>query len=377
MSNNLNSDKTIEANIQKFRILKSDDPGWNEYLYKFPESYQDINFTAHYHILMEKRGDGTAELFVYEEDEKIYFHPYMIKPITKVGSVYLEPGFFDIQSVFGYTGPIVNTNDHSFIEAANNIFEEYCKQRGIIAELIRFNPLLENHYLSSSSDFLEVIPLKEYVYLDLTQPDDIIFRNYRHALRKNINQAKQYLNWDWKIVNSEEDFNKFVYLFEKHMIELNVDQYYLNNSEYYSALFEFLKSNGSLFIALDNNNNDFIIAGELLVYNNKTVYFLHSAREITNHISSNVHNYLIHLAFINLKNRGFEKVLIGGGVSDSSEDSLLKFKKKFSKTSKIFYLGKRIFNFEHYEYLNQIWLKEFPHLIDKRKNFVLKYRSVS
>jgi hypothetical protein len=343
----------------------------------FPEEYHDINFTSQYHSLMEKRGDGIAELFVYQEGEKIYFHPYMINPILKIGSVNIKPELFDIQSVFGYTGPIVNTNDRSFIASANITFEKNCMERGIIAELIRFNPLLENHNLLSLSEILEIIPLKEYVYLDLTQTEDLIFKNYRHALRKNINHAKQYLNWYWTLANSKDSYYEFVKLFEKHMIELNVDKYYLNNSEYYDALYELLKTKGSLFTAFGLNENKPVIAGELLVYNNKTVYFLHSAREITNPISSNIHNYLIHLAFINLKNRGFEKVLIGGGVSDSSEDSLLKFKKKFSNSVRMFTIGKRIFNSDMYKYLIQIWAKEFPHLTEKRQNFVLKYRCVT
>jgi hypothetical protein len=358
-----------------YKIIKSTDQLWNNYLYRFPQKYHDINYTSQYHKLMEAKGEGEAELFVIEDGEKLFFHPYMINQIKNIGSVKIEREIYDIKSVFGYTGPIANTTDEKFIQDSNDLFEEICTKRGIIIELIRFNPLLENHFFQSKSQNIKIFPLKEYVFIDLTQSEEITYNNYKHSLRRNITRAETFLNWDWKIVNEKEIFLKICSLLQKQMQELNFGNMYIGNEKYFNILYEFTSDSALVFCVYDKKS-DKIIAAEIFVFNDNDskVYFLHSVRDVYDSRSSAVHNYLINKAYLHLRSKGFKTILFGGGRSNSSEDSLLRFKKNYSRSTKSFYLGKRVFNEEIYRNIIHIWENEFPHLIDTKKDYVLKYR---
>jgi hypothetical protein len=192
-------------------------------------------------------------------------------------------------------------------------------------------------------------------------------------LQRNIKTVQKYLNWNWKIVDDKKKFFEAMRLWEKRMKELEVHETYIGDQEYYNVLNNFSLNNANLLAASDDITQKIIVA-ELFVFDKKTVYLLHSSREINDQRSSNLHNYLVHQAIYHFKRKGFSSLVLGGGVSNSSEDSLLKFKKKFSETSKYFYIGKRIFNENIYTNLCQIWKKQFPHLVDEKQNFILKYR---
>lgn len=359
----------------KYQIIESDDPEWDKILYSLPAEFHDINFTARYHKLMETVYSAKAELFVATEDEKIFFHPYLIRQIANVGSVQIDDELFDIQSAFGYTGPVTNTDNTEFIQASNCLFEQVCSSKNIVAEFIRFNPLLQNHNLSVNTHNIELSNLKEYIVMDLTQSLETINQNYKHSLRTNIRVAKEYPNWDWTVSNQKDISLKAGGLIQKRLDEKRVEQLYNLHTNYYEKLSDFIISDGYTFIAYDKLT-DKPIAAEVFIFDKNHVYFLHSARDIEDPRSSNINTCLIHEAILFFKNEGFKWFFMGGGVTNSSDDSLLKFKKKFSQNVRNFFIGKRIFNNETYSKLCDIWEKEFPQLIEKRKGIVLKYQSV-
>jgi hypothetical protein len=355
------------------QIIDSCDPLWNIYLYSFPEVYHDINYSSQYHQVMEAKGDGKPELFIAEENGKLYFHPYMIKQIKNIGKTVITEEIYDIQSVFGYTGPIVNTNDSNFINIATRLFENVSRERKIIVEFIRFNPLLRNHLSINSAPNLEVILLKEYVYVNLMIPEDQIFRKYHSKLRENLHSAGRDHSWDLVISKEKDFYCQVVSLIEDHLRFLRVDKYYHGTTEYYDRLYQMVLANGQVFGAIEKESGE-LLSGEIFVFDKGTVYYLHTAYKSRDPRTSSIHKLLIHKAFIYFQSKGFCNVCFGGGVSNSPEDSLIKYKKKFSGYTENFYIGKRILNTELYDKVNGIWEKEYPHLIEKRNNLVLKYR---
>ena len=82
-------------------------------------------------------------------------------------------------------------------------------------------------------------------------------------------------------------------------------------------------------------------------------------------------NYALLDTLFNIaKNMGLKYFLLGGGSTSNSEDSLLKYKKKFSPAIKQFYISGKVFNNDIFKKYNSIWEEQS----DSRINYFLKYR---
>ena len=64
--------------------------------------------------------------------------------------------FYDLETPYGYGGPIANSNDREFINTGNEKFLEWVKDSNILAEFIRFHPLFNtNQYAHPSVKIIE------------------------------------------------------------------------------------------------------------------------------------------------------------------------------------------------------------------------------
>jgi len=66
--------------------------------------------------------------------------------------------------------------------------------------------------------------------------------------------------------------------------------------------------------------------------------------------------------------------MIGGGVTNSNDDSLLSFKRNISPLERTFIMGKRILLQEKYDAIVKIWEEQCPSLKDKYSSFLEKFR---
>lgn len=57
-----------------------------------------------------------------------------------------DSDYFDIEPFLGYNGFIINKEnpDQNFVSRALQLYKEYCYENKIIAEIVRFNPVLNN-----------------------------------------------------------------------------------------------------------------------------------------------------------------------------------------------------------------------------------------
>ena len=71
---------------------------------------------------------------------------------------------------------------------------------------------------------------------------------------------------------------------------------------------------------------------------------------------------------------GLKTIELGGGRSTFEDDSLLRFKGKYSHRKAAFYIGSRIYNKKIYNSLARQWSEKYPELVKQYGNRVLKYR---
>ena len=75
-----------------------------------------------------------------------------------------------------------------------------------------------------------------------------------------------------------------------------------------------------------------------------------------------------------LKKLGVRKFHLGGGADRNPENTLLKFKKRFSKTQSEYHIGKVIVDQEKYEMVCSDWSRKNLGKADQYSNILLKYR---
>lgn len=275
--------------------------------------------------------------------------------------------WYDIEPFLGYSGPVVNTYDFSFVNAALQAYSNFCREENVIAEIIRFNPLLQNQKLFEQSQLVDVFPAKEIVIANCYQDRVRQLQEYKSSTRRNIkNYAIQ--NYEFKVsTDSNKNLNKFSEFYYKFMGNIKAKQ------EWYFAQDFFKRAEQSPYFKLaevyENHENEICSASLVIEHDLASYYFL-GANRIPRLKGS--HEFLLLNISIDTAKKGINKLILGGGNSTAKDDPLLVYKKKFAKESQIFYLGKIIHNQEAFTVLCNEALTKKPEIANT--NFFLKYR---
>lgn len=326
------------------RLLDAKDSQWNDFLKRMSKDKRDIYFTSQYHLLEKIGIHADAQMFVYEEDEKTGIYSFIKRPIR---CMEYKENYFDIETVYGYGGPLINTEENGFKERFESAFLEYCKREKIVAEFIRFHPLIRNEKIFEKN--IDVIHNRKTVFLDLC-PDieDIwmqqISTQNRNTIRKCI---KNNLT-----VEVSDDYDSFRSIYNETMKKVNAGDFYLFSQEY----FDLIKRGGFCVLLCVKSDGNIIAAAIFMGYGEYFHYHLSGSKREYLRLAPN--NILLWEAIKYAKTHGYKKMHLGGGLVDSIDDNLFKFKSHFSKKHADFYIGKRVHNKEVYSALIQDWEKK-------------------
>ena len=94
-------------------------------------------------LCLNEKNNAEGLMFIVNKDDKLWINVFFKIKIPKYNNI--EKNYFDLETPYGYGGPISNSNDKNFLNEANNFFCEWIKSNFIVAELIRFNPILKNY----------------------------------------------------------------------------------------------------------------------------------------------------------------------------------------------------------------------------------------
>jgi len=335
---------------------------WNYFIQQLPPAFQDIHFTAEYHRMYEMNGDGKAILFVRQANEKLFFYPFMLRPVDGTP-------WFDIETVYGYTGPVSSTNDATFLHETDEQFRAFCKERNVVSEFVRFHPLLQNQQVAVHSKGMSVIGLREYVWVDLSKTIGDLEGKYSSQNRNKIRKAEKN---GVKIIEdkSGEQFDEFVRIYSENMQNLNASSLYYFSPVYFDCLRELVRSNGTLLLAL--HDKQFIAAAVFLRGKAMGHYFLSSATPEGKSFAAA--NLLLHQGIRWCREKGLKQLHLGGGMSSDERDPLLVFKKNFSRETATFYIGKRIHREDIYRKLCEAWDREFAPASAGFSHMLQRYR---
>jgi hypothetical protein len=322
---------------------------------------EDVYYSKEYISLYLKDDEEIFE-FEYKEDDFIFFTIAIKRPITKIGNQIIDDGYYDLETAYGYGGFYVNTENEEFLKKAFEKYNKKCLEENIIAEFIRFHPF--NNFPLHHSKFLDFnVHDRDTVYVNLQNEYELIQNLYASSLKRNINKAKKLeLNFKAEDINAET-IKAFIDLYNLTMQKNNASDFYFFDQVYFENLFNL--KNVELYSVVYNDK----IINMVIMFNSNGVLYYHLGSTHPEYYSLNANPYI----FDNIIRSFSQKnsfLYFGGGTTSASDDSLLKFKQKFSSLRKPFYIGGKIYNDEIYNKYKTIWKEQSKQDI----KYFLKYR---
>lgn len=342
----------------------ADKKEWKAALNKLPSDQCDVYFTPEYYSLYQNYGDGEARCFVFEQDGGLVLYPFLINPITPLGYK-LDKKYYDIQGAYGYNGIITSSEKPDFIAAFWETFDAYCQENDIIAEFTRFHPLLNNQRLASPQ--MKTFFSRHTVALDLTD-DDIWMHQISSKNRNMIRKAEK----EGVTIVESDDYETFRRLYDGTMTDLHAEDFYFFPKSYYDEYEQTFKGESMLCLAMLDGK---AIAGSLFMFSDDYAHYHLSARD-REYSRYAANNLILWYAIQRAKERGCKWFHFGGGTTGNDDDSLLKFKKEFSKTLCEFWIGKRVHNQAVYDQIVEQWKLNHPDRYEQNKVKLLGYREI-
>jgi hypothetical protein len=332
---------------------------WNEIINNFSQYLNvDIYFTPKYHQLNLKNNENPLA-FVFRYNNEVFFLPFLKKKIENID-------YFDFETMPGYSGPLSSSIEKNFLVKAWENFSFELNKLNIIAGIIRFNPILENHKYFHSIDNCKIEKIRKTVIIDFKD------KNYEHDFSKNVfrnlNKAnKNNVYHDSEL--SDENINFFYSLYNESMLKKNADLRFYYKKSYFFELIKNFHNNIKLLIAFQNNK----VLGGILSLHHNSIANVH----LSAYNSMGLRNGVAYYLRYNLIKYYQDKVSFlhfGGGNSNKDDDSLLRFKKNFSNNLIDYYIASIIINKKIYYDEIKKWSKSFPEKIKNYENYFLKYR---
>lgn len=348
-----------------FELLElSKAPKWKGLLKTLPQKQSDVYFMPEYYSLYENYGDGKVQCFVFEKDGNIALYPFLKNPITTLG-YQLDKEYYDIQGAYGYNGLIASTDAPVFIADFWKEFDAYCQENDIVAEFMRFHPLLNNQRLASPN--MKTFYSRHTVALDLTD-DDIWMHQISSKNRNMIRKAEK----EGVTIVESNDYETFRKLYDGTMTDLHAEDFYFFPPSYYEEYKQTFKDNSMLCLAMLDG---IVIAGSMFMFSEDYAHYHLSARnrEYSRYAANNL---ILWYAIQKAKDRGCKWFHFGGGTTGDDNDSLLKFKKEFSKNICEFWIGKRVHNQPVYDKIVKQWETNYPDSYEHNKIRLLGYREI-
>lgn len=318
---------------------------WEFWMEKFPDI--DIYYSPGYCEIYQENNEGTAKLFIYEDENGYVYYPFLLREINQleVGS-FLDSKYYDIITPYGYGGPVYSLKDMGNLEKLKTCFfgafENFCIQNNIVSEFVRFHPIIKNHLFCAEG--LNPIAIRNTVYMDIADYDTI-WNNITSKNRNMIRKAEK----NGIVIEQDNNLNKFEELYYQTMDKNQAVDYYYFSHEYFANTMKYLNENIKIFNAVLNGE---IIASTMIMHRNKYLHY-HLSGSRKDYIKLAPNNLLLYKVALWGMENGCKYFHLGGGYR-GNDDSLFSFKKSFSKNGILdFYIGKKIHNKKVYELLTK------------------------
>ena len=274
-----------------------------------------------------------AEAFVYEADGEVVYYPYLRRPLSTLpfaGDCDVDlSGLSDIVSSWYYGGPIATPGvDEDIAAGFAEAFSERCRERGVVAEFVRFDPNAENH---DRFEVLDPIHNRQTVPVDLSGTPEDVWEGYEGRNQRAIKQAQ-----DTPLVversRDAADVERFHDIYSNAMAARDASEHYRFERSY----FEDLLAEPDLASLFVTRHEGTVVGGFITVHDERIAHHFLSASN-PDYWDLRLNNLMYHEVVTAMQASGRETFDFQGG-----RPGVFDFKKGFSPLRGEFYIGKRV-----------------------------------
>jgi hypothetical protein len=289
-----------------------------------------------------QNNEGEALAYVYEQDENILFHPFLLRNIhSHEYWKNFDLDIYDIESVRGYSGPLATTTEKSFLKNAWNDYYTWCHEKQVAAEYIRFNMFSKNEkYIDENFNLFCDL---DAAWFDMALPFESIWTEGYTSVHRNMIRKAEKNNLEFRIGGYSELHKYFFPLYIETMDRTGASDLDFYTDHYYRMLGD-LKQR-ALYGAVFYRGKPLSVGVFLL--DDKYIYY-HLVGNSLLHRELAANNFLLHKILLwGLKN-GKIGFFVGGG---SQNTSACLFKKRLSKNRIPYVSGRIIHNKQTFDFL--------------------------
>jgi len=302
-----------------------------------PAEYQLASLHPEMVALDAKRDRSLQPVYwCFRADERSLLHSFQLGDSRSLA-------VRDIQSAYGYGGPLSNSDDPRFLAAADLALKQWAQDNAVVAEFLRFHPLVPHARWYAGT----VARNRETVHIDLTGE---LFDQYPTRRRTDI---RRFTESGVRVEKVPPDVmrDSFPGLYKDNMERIGAAASYYFPADYFDALFRFEGSENWLAYAGDR-----AVAGAVVLVSAQAKiaeYHLGAKADGSDRLRATIG--LLHLAASSYKALCYRYFYLGGGRSVAADDSLLFFKKGFSPLTGQFQTGSRVYEPGRYAELKSMF----------------------
>jgi hypothetical protein len=330
----------------EIKILRANRPderaAWQEAWNLLPPERRDVYFSPGYVQASEAEGRGAALCAVVTDANRLLLYPFLEVP--------LGDGLKDIETPYGYGGPIVNADgeEPGFLEQAWRGWDRWCAEQGVVGEFTRFHPLIDNHRWASEQMSLRTDRQTVIMCLDRYPQavwNEAYFRRHRNMLRK---AERAECRFERILVDGQLEWFSRLYAETQERLQAQPETQF--GIDYFEALADQLR--GHSWLGIVRKGADILAA--VMVIEGEKLAHSHLMGDRRGAIGGAT-NLVYHGIALDAAGRGLQVLHMGGGRSASEDDPLFKFKASLGPDRGIFQIGTRCHNPVAYERLSAEW----------------------
>jgi len=330
--------------------LATEGAEWDRRLAELPRERRDVYFSAGYHLLWERNGDGEAFGAAYAEAGGTVMYPFLLRPLAMApGSPGMgeAAGQWDISSAYGYGGPLVHAPgaEAATLAGFRRELAAWCRDNHVVSEFVRFHPLLQTErgmeQPVDGAPPLDVIPANATVWCRLSSPEEHVAamsssarRNLRKALRSGLVAVTE---------QDDDAYDRFQELYVSTMRRRGAAALYLFPKRYFADCRELLGDSQALLTVRrppsPDGTSGALVAGGLFLLGPTTLHY-HLGGSDPAALADRPNNLLFAAAMDWGAARGLTALHLGGGFRAGGDDELLRFKAGFSDLRARFHMGR-------------------------------------
>jgi hypothetical protein len=307
---------------------------WTGLIDALPPGLRDIHFLPDYGRIYRATHGFEPMLAVHRADEGYVLQPFVRRPLRELPFLSgTQDRACDIANPYGYGGPLCSVAADSGIAARlyadfTAEFAAWCEAQQIASEFTSLHPFLVAHQLALLKDALAPRHEKDVIYIDLGGGEEDLARGLNRGHRSSIGKARRGGVRVEKVEPTAANLATFDEIYRTTMTRRNAEARWFVPDDFFAQVCRILgPQRTSLFFAFVG---DKVETAYLLMHEFGTAYY-HFAGTRAAYPELRANNFTMYETARWARRAGFTRYHLGGGVTSSKDDTLLRFKAGFSE----------------------------------------------